>query len=381
MPDKPPWRIMMVDDERDVCESAKEYIEEESATHDAERGTVTAVDDFATALSMLAASRYDFVVLDVRKGGDRNLRPEMEAGARLLREIQASRFLPIIFYTGLPHLVRPLDNPPIVQVVEKGGTHEALLEAIRATIRSRLPVMNRVIVEHIDQVQRNYMWDFVAANWKTITAETDQGMVAHLLARRLAGSLSGPSIADLARDLGDDAHTADEHVHPMAYYVMPPLDEPPEMAGDIYTGEINGQRGYWVMVTPSCDLVQDKADWMLLATCELLSEQPEYNKWIARQSKGAANSLKRLLSNNRTGAQRDRHFYLPRAMRLPDLVVDLQNVVAVPQDEFKSSGLERLATLDSPFVETLTSQFVRLFGRIGTPDLDTDSVIERLKRQ
>ena len=381
MPDQLPWRIMMIDDEPDVCSSAKEYIEEELLSCDADRSIVTTESDFSTALGMLASSRYDLVILDVRRQGDEGLSPEMEAGAQLLEGIRAARFLPIIFYTGLPHLVESLGNPPIVQIVTKGGTHEGLLGAIRTTIQSRLPSMNRAIVEHIDQVQRDYMWNFVAATWNKITAETDQTMVAHLLARRLAGSLSGPSVANLAQGLGDDGASSDDHIHPMAYYVMPPIDEPPTVAGDIYKGEVNDRSGYWIMVTPSCDLVQGKADWLLLATCDLLSDQPEYKKWAARRSGTSRSNLKKLLDNNRKGAQQDRHFYLPPAMNVvPGLVVDLQNVVAVPRDKFASVHLERLATLDSPFAETLTTKFSRLFGRIGTPDLDTGELIERLAR-
>jgi hypothetical protein len=41
---------------------------------------------------------------------------------------------------------------------------------------------------------------------------------------------------------------------------------------------------------------------------------------------------------------------------------------ALPRD--RTSGLERLASLDSSFAEGLLARFSRYFGRLGTPDLD-----------
>ncbi len=380
MANNSPWLVMMVDDDSEMCESVTEFISGEQLTDEGDVAVVTTVSNFSDAQAKLASSRYDVVVLDLRQGAhDRN--PETEAGAQLLDDIRNTRFLPVVFYTGLPSLVRHLENPPFIQVVEKGGTHEPLLKAIQTTLASQLPSMNRALVSHVDRVQRDYMWDFVAGQWERITAETDKTSIAYLLARRLAGSLSDPSATQLAEDLGSrfDASIESGQVHAMQYYVMPPIAEPPMMAGDIYKGTVRGQDGYWVMVTPSCDLVQDKAEWLLLAICDPLSEQQEYVRWAKGQSNSTTNRLRGLLGNNRQVSQRDRHFYLPAAMSIPDLVVDLQNIAVIRREDFGSSGLERLATLDSPFAEALTSQFGRLFGRIGTPDLDVNWVMTRLK--
>ena len=42
-------------------------------------------------------------------------------------------------------------------------------------------------------------------------------------------------------------------------------------------------------------------------------------------------------------------------------------------------GLERLASLDSPFAEALLVRFTRYFGRLGTPDLDVAVLSQRLR--
>ena len=45
----------------------------------------------------------------------------------------------------------------------------------------------------------------------------------------------------------------------------------------------------------------------------------------------------------------------------------------------RTGGLERLASLDSPFAEGLLARFTRYFGRLGTPDLDMTVLLQRLR--
>ena len=378
MQERTTWSVMLVDDEPDARNLLKDLIEGEQFTDEGDTATVTTVPDFEGALSVLESGRYDLAILDVRKG-DYNLQPDVEAGQQLQEDITGVRFIPVIFHTGLPRLVKHLENPPFIQVIEKGAQPEALLESIQTVLRSELPAVNRALVRHVEKIQREYMWEFVADNWSDIIEQGDRESIAYLLARRLASSLSGQSITQLAGDLTGEFNVLiqDDKVHPMQYYVMPPMPEPPRMAGDIYSGSLAEQDGYWVMLTPTCDLVQNKAEWLLLARALALKDQPEYVKWAENASKSRTDRLTRLLRNNRSG-QQDRYFFLPGALSIPDLVVDLQEVVTIPRDDAGLRDLDRLATLDSPFAEALTSQFTRLFGRIGTRDLDTDWVISRL---
>jgi hypothetical protein len=175
-------------------------------------------------------------------------------------------------------------------------------------------------------------------------------------------------------------------VHPMQYYVMPPV-EPSPLAGDLYQGQIGEQTGYWVLLTPSCDLVQEKAEWVLMARCVPLEEQEEYQSWkngLPSPSNKKTNELKDLLRNNRQKGQKERFYFLPGALTLLDLVVDFQQLVIQPLERLRPERTERLellASLDSPFAEALLAQFARYFGRLGTPDLDLEVTLNRLRRR
>jgi hypothetical protein len=223
----------------------------------------------------------------------------------------------------------------------------------------------------------------VAVHWERFGDTSDRTALAYLLARRLAMSLSGPGIRQLAQDLGDPTGTAavEGRVHPMQYYVMPPVELAP-LAGDLYQGQIGDQTGHWVLLTPSCDLVagRERAKWVLLARCAPLTEQTEYQKWQAglpQPSRTADRRLCALLRDNRQNGQPERFYFLPGTLALPDLVVDFQQLVTLPREQIDS--LERLASLDSPFAEALLARFARYFGRLGTPDLDLEVIVAKLR--
>ena len=106
---------------------------------------------------------------------------------------------------------------------------------------------------------------------------------------------------------------------------------------------------------------------------------------MLQRSRTADRNLRALLQDIRQNGQPEWFALLPGTLtpstcsgrRLPDLVVDFQRLVTLPREHMDS--LERLASLDSPFAEALLARFARYFGRLGTPDLDLEMVIARLR--
>jgi len=375
------WQLLFVDDDLDICRQVQEYLEGEIITSPDDRLQVETLNDFGSALNELEVRRFDLLSLDVHLGPYSSMSDE-EIGITTLQDIQQRRFVPVVFYTGLPHLVRHLVTP-LIQVVEKTEGLPRLLDSLRNIFATRLPAVNRALIRHLETIQREYMWDFVAHHWAQFSDTSDHTALAYLLARRLATSLSGSGIQQLAQELGDSTGTAVTagQVHPMRYYVIPPV-EPAPMAGDIYQGQIGEHNGRWVLLTPSCDLVtgREKADLVLLARCLPLTEQVEYQQWrdgLPTPSRTSNGKLQDLFRNNRRDSQSERFYFLPGALSLPDLVVDFQQLMTLQREHM--GGLERLASLDSPFAEALLARFTRYFGRLDTPDLDVAVLLQRLR--
>ena len=385
------WQVLYVDDDPDFCRQVEGYLDGETIGDSDGVLKVQAISDFNSALIELESRRIDVLILDVRVGPydedtTEETKPEdesglVEEGVRVLDAVRQRRFVPVVFYTGLDYKVRDLESP-VVRVVEKTKGVEELLESVKEIFNSALPQTNRALVHHLENVQRDYMWGFVARQWNRFGSNADRTALAYLLAKRLAISLSGSGIQQLALDLGDDTgtFTEDEKVHPMLYYLIPPVESAP-LAGDLYYGTINEKNGHWILITPSCDMVygREKADHMLFARCSPLTGFPEFTAWEEGQpnpSTTVVRRLKSLLRNNRQDSQSERFYFLPGALTLPDLVADLQDLVTLPRAS--ATSLERTASLDSPFAEAFIARFSRYFGRLGTPDLDVDSVVSRL---
>jgi CheY-like chemotaxis protein len=383
MPTEDTWAVMFVDDDAEMCQLVAKGLDGQAVmdTPDWKLKVDTEID-FDRALDKLETSRYDLIILDVRLGPLEEERQE-EAGIIALEQIKSRRFVPVIFYTALPmkviHLVAPL-----VGVVEKTEGISKLSAAIREIFSTKLPFVNRALLRRVEEVQRDYMWDFVSPNWGKFGDTADRTALAYLLARRLAKSLDGPGIQRLAAELGDTsgAWCSEDKVHPMMYYIIPPMSPQP-MSGDIVREQTDDQARYMVLLTPSCDIDKGKAEWMLFARCLLLKEEQECTEFAKNPQDGKKKGdLVSFLRDNRQGKQPERFKCLPGVMDFPDLIVDFQQLTAISLTEFSSlkelGRLERIASLDSPYAESLTARFTRYYSRLGVPDLNIDLIVDKL---
>src|SRR6266446_8199986 len=103
------WQLLFVDDDPDFCRQVQEFLEGEIIPPD-DHLQVKTLNDFGDALNELEVHHFDLLILDVRLGPYSST-PDEEAGIMTLQAIQQRRFIPVIFYTGLPHLVRHLMTP------------------------------------------------------------------------------------------------------------------------------------------------------------------------------------------------------------------------------------------------------------------------------
>jgi CheY-like chemotaxis protein len=424
----PRWHILIVDDQPLIAEQTATLL-----GSDTELGGELGVEaDFETsfdrALVLLEQQHYDLLVLDVR---DQSLTGEQQrtslgtgsevtdadTGLQIFDEVRRRRFVPIVFFTALPNLVEGLVKPPFVALVSKIGDDSTIMlrKTVRTVLNSSLPAINRGLLDHVGEIIRVFMADFVEPHWPSLTSPSRKGDLAYLLLRRLALSLAADG-EGLAKRLADEAgvRLALDKVHPMRFYIVPPIGS--WTTGDLIVGPMieptvdpnsdTGDAGmpnqeasvsvphttlepekcWYVVLTPACDLVPErvKADYVVLAQCTLLSEAEEYKAWIddqqlkdGAQNRAVQRRLKDLMLNNASGRPQDRNAYLPAAWNIPDLIVDFQRIVFLPYKDLMHYSRE--ATLDSPYAEWLIAKFARYLGRLGTPDLDVDIVLTRLK--
>ena len=385
-----PWQILVVDDEGGIATDIAELLN--SGVDGYANAPVSAVpeESFDNALSHLSKGDYDILVLDVLYGGPGqalSLKPDdtIMDGSDVFERIRSHRFIPTVFYTALPKRVNLKSKPPFVQVVSKSSDDPVadLRRAVSDILDSGFLPIYRALKNHTENVIREYMIEFMEDNWNTLPEpEAD---LAHLLLRRLSVSLEGGANA-LTDRLGvtiEDSVGRDG-IHPTRFYVVPLIDE--YRMGDILCGpdvrnlslDKDDAISWYVILTPSCDLVQSKAEFVVVAECLLLDTFSQYTDWIADPSNSnKANDLKNLLKSRPRGKQHDRYHYLPAAWDVPNLMVDLQRTLYIPYELLAS--YKKAGSLDSPFSEALLNRFNRYIGRVGTPDLDFDAALDQMR--
>lgn len=361
------WRFLIVEDRE---EKIRELLEIVPSCVDApDKVEADVCKTFGEAEVRLRIERFDLLILDLKDDSDTSLEGDSSpAGLAVFKVLKNTRFVPVVFYTALAHKVRS-EETSFVRVVEKTEGVTRVREEVRRVLGTQLPALTR----RLEEVQRSYMWDFVSTHWKDFPQPADQADIAYLLARRLAIALEAEA-GKLAASIGgaSEVPTPATKAHPMVMYVVPPIGPHP-LAGDIISEIIAGQEIYWLILTPSCDFAQSKANYFTLARCERLTDREEFKKWSEKKDAGSIDRLGQMIEDKRG----DRFKFLPRAFFIPDLVTDFQQLRTLGIESMAS--FKQVATLDSPFAESVIARFSRYFNRLGTPDIDKDVVINRLQ--
>jgi len=363
------WRLLIVDDDTEIGEQLHDYLTGKPSGVDENSLEVSVHADFESAIPFLETQRTDLLILDVRLDREPTPANDEEMGIVVLRAIKSARFIPVIFYTAYPPQVRSLEAHPVIRVVSKTDGLPKLYEVVKEIFMTRIPHINRKLMEHLEGVQRDYMWEFVAQNWASFQNKPALTDLAYTVARRLAVSLSEPGIHNFVAGLDKPL----SGLHPIQCYIIPPLPDPELLAGDILTRqEDDREASFWIVVTPSCDLVQKKAERITLARCYMLTKRIEFTAWPKSSNyPQLSGDMKRIVLN-----RVPRYHFLPGVFDLPDLVVDFQDLLTIHEAE--RARFERVASLDAPYSSAFVNRFNHYFGRVGTPDLDIPFLEQRL---
>lgn len=374
------WRFLIVDDKQ--ADEVEEFIAG-NRIFGSETVIVEKCKSFSEAIDKLESLRVDLIILDVK---DDSIDLEDEdiqfAGEKVFEQIRERRFVPVVFHTAYAHKVKYLERP-FVRVVSRDDSRK-LRTVIQDVFQTRLPHL----LKHLENEQREYMWDHIQNHWQNFDTAYEKTDLTYLLARRLANTLERNSIRRfLANQEAGGPSESDNTIHPIEMYVYPASNQK-FLSGDILRGNFTNRDGYWIIITPSCDLMQDKVTHVILAACFLLEEQPEFIKIQEYKARGespsntAKKELEALISDNRNAKiegrrfQPERYSFLPGTFFLPNLVIDYQSLIHLPLEEIGEEN--RIASLDSPFAEACMARFARYYGRLGTPDIDKDFVYNKI---
>lgn len=358
-------KILYVDDEKGILEDTKMILEDKEI--DGQSIKIIVEPDFDTAISKLDSDDFDLIIVDVYRG-PANPDNSDKAGIEVLDKVKATRFVPVIFYTGLVSQVEHLASE-VVRIVSKGEGTEKLKAEIGDLLKSGLLDFRRKILDYAEKTIRFFFWDFVSNDWDKLKGRIESDDLILLLVRRLSLQLSKENLPQLPLDLKYDGSM----VKPLEFYVFPPIIEDRFEAGDIL--ERDGKD--YVVLTPTCDLVprhngNTKVKYILLVEATPLKNREEYKEYSDSKSKGKKEELLKLMNNKKSSL-----FFLPSFPLMEDQILDFQNL-STERIEDVAQNYHKIAKLDSPFAEAMLSTFINHYDRIGIPILDVERLIDSM---
>ncbi|WP_423183877.1 hypothetical protein [Arthrobacter sp. NyZ413] len=371
------FRILVVDDKQEHLDSLKAAIP--VMLSDLGNVEVETRSSFPEAELELGSpqSHYDAVVLDVMNGDPATDGYEPTQGVDLYKRLREVRWVPVVFYTGLPGQCDGLHTPPLVAVVSKDEPSE-LFEQLRAALESGASRTARELLHKLDSRLRGFLGLHAAPNWNAYQ-KLDPQEIERVLVGRLAAYL---------RDWDEPAKSGESepigHVAvPASYYLLPPLNGSGFRAGSI----LKHGAEWWIVLTPTCDLYTNastlkqgeklrspKASRVLLARLSMVDTHPKIQKFLNDGS--GIGEARRVLSGHQ---DETRWFYLPSFLSIPNLLVDLEFLQTEPHSVLEDPEWERIADLDTPYIESLLARQSHWRGRIGKPDLDWTIQLNSLK--
>jgi CheY-like chemotaxis protein len=381
------YRILIVDDDAEIVEDLQELLKEE--LEDLGEIHFETEQDFSAAEERLTRSNYDLVVLDVRDAANRGPLADVEArGRELYERIAKIRWVPVVFFTGVPQQVRVLEKAPLVAVVTKNDI-DSVAPAVRKGLLSDVSTLTRRISGLVEGYVREFMRDVVAPHWEEM-AGADQDEIALVIINRLAAWLREDGLRALDSTVESDIVKMPGQPSAARVYLIPPVTHH-LTATDLL---LDPEDGWWLVLTPACDLYEDppsanvpkprtaKAQFVRLAKADRMftdgasgSESPAIATWLASaKSRRDKDQVKRVFRSDD-----NRYRALPRFLDVPDLVIDFENVRSIELSEVRT--WKRVATLDSPFAEAMLTSYSRSVGRVGTPDISFDAVESQLLTQ
>ena len=327
--------------------------------------------NFREALTRVRNIRPDLMVLDRFEG-------VAEDAARPIWDyIWQTHFCPVIVYSAYEAADSDYERShPFTAYEQKGDGRQSIPRVIAHA---------KGFLEHADGLRalRDEIDDRIASSLQLVspliwresnTPDQRKELLRRVARRRLAASLDSPACLT-------------DTVIALEQFIYPPL-EPSLLTGDVIktVGADNDATAFCLVLTPSCDLQTGEkrhpVSQVLVARCIEVNDLALLRLFsLDAEAKDLAEKLGRKLK----GDHRQDLCVLPKLNDVwPCMIANLKELqllsrasIALDQSSItEKTPYVRLASLDSPFRESLAWRYAQTTGRPGLPDLD-QTVLEQ----
>lgn len=358
-------KILIVDDQKVPAENLKLAIEQQIAN-----ANVLVHLMFETAFETIQAHSPDVLVLDIFK----NPAQDENAGDAVRHQVWENHFCPIIIYTAKPEEVHKESKHPFVTLCVKKGTKESDGEVIaKLNIFKPHAEVLRKVRQQANKAIGDSLRDVCGVIWTDKTAEKKDEIIGRIAKRRVAAMM-------------DESSLSDSDLRPYEQYIYPAISQD-LLTGDILKRSENPEStdpsDFFVVVSPTCDLVQRKGsiERVLVAEC---GPPNDFLKAVELEN-APQKKLQEKLQKFFTRDQVNGVLCMPALPSVfPLMSINLKKLQLIElkritvRKKVENETHYRLASVDSPFRERLSFAFTQVTGRPGLPDINWQQCIDNI---
>ncbi|MDH5388532.1 MAG: hypothetical protein OEY06_08785 [Gammaproteobacteria bacterium] len=288
---------------------------------------------------------FDGAIIDLKLNQDK------EGGNKVIARIHEEYRIPIAVYTGTPREMK-CSEPGYIGLYIRGkdgydDIFNELLNVYQTGLTNILGgkgilenALNKVFWEHLPEA---------ISHWKQID----------LASEVKEKQLLRYTLSHLQEILASDNNGCDDKRNRAEIYIYPPV-KPGLSAGLIVKHKTDNN--YAMIITPSCDLAQEKAKHIQLVDLVNLLESTDILGKIKNESRKAVIST--YVNNNKP-----RYHFLPNFGELTPNVLDFQRVSNIKIGDFDDT-YKPICSISTSFYKDIVSRFSSYYARQGSPDFD-----------
>lgn len=340
-------KVLMIEDNVEDIEGIIDYCKEQRWEQETK--------SFDEGLRYIEEYDPDIIVLDLQDKVDDSF-----PGSSILDIIWNKSFRPVCIFSGqivnasvdgekypspLIYFVNKGDETPVKKYLSK-------IEPYTSSIKKMQKKMHEAFRRSFDVLQYVFQDEI-----------QDENIIAYLCNSRMRDSFS--------------FELQDTKLPAWGQYIYPSLSEN-LLTGDVICldDEFNNKalydRTYYVIISQSCDIINNRIPRVLVAKCvdtKILYERLSLSTKVDK----ARNRMHSILN----AGYQDNLFILPSfGQILPDLVVDMKDISTI---EFDDMGkYKKIVSLSSPYCERLVWAYMQNACRPGVPSLDVQRWAEKL---
>ena len=332
------------------------------------------------AMILLYKEHFHALIVDLKlEINDDRKEDEDYSGNVLLKNIISKEIIPIIVRTGFPNKITKEINQNIIKAYSKESPTlekvvEELIDYYNTSFFSIFGSRGKV-----DAHIKDFFWTIIPDCFSNKTEEIrglDKVIQEKVIIRYVSSWLNN-------KYMFNDGYL---DVEPIEMYMFPnPIDRICNC--DIYK-DVNSDENF-IVLTPACDLANDKAENILFAKIQSYESVAEFGKTIQncsdqqKKNEGISKGNKnKIASWSRNSHEKSmRYHFLPKVDFFDGGFIDFSLLICLKYDrennKFAERNLKKIGTITDSFKRDIIARFSSFYQRQGQPTFNADSILKK----